>query len=229
MIERTGTRMTIFVLLIIGLVFLLLTGIIIACDNRRRKYKKKTLRLHWRVLGILFTIITFVSLGRFVYYVINFDGEECSDRKILLRTTLDLTEVTIPSGDATLDKTLKNNYEETIQKIDAKDEEQKIEYVDALMSKKKIPLKKIHEVKYSKDLTANQVQMVEYLVISKDGQFTMPEVYYYIIFGEELLEKQEEAKGKNSKTKKENTKKNSSKKNKKEKKVSKEEHGSHSS
>lgn len=204
--------MTIFILLIIGLVFLLLTGIIIACDNRKRKYKKKTLRLRWRVLGIVFTIIAFVSLGQFVHYTVNFDGEEYGERKILLRTTLDLSEVSIPSGDATLDKTLDENYEEIIQKINAKEEKQTIEYIDALMSKKRIPLKKIHEVKYSEDLTANQVQMVEYLVISKDGHFTMPEVYYYIIFGEELLEKQEEAKKKDSKTKKESTKKNSKEK-----------------
>ena len=171
--------MTIFILLIIGLVFLLLTGIIIACDNRKRKYKKKTLRLRWRVLGIVFTIIAFVSLGQFVHYTVNFDGEEYGERKILLRTTLDLSEVSIPSGDATLDKALDENYEEIIQKINAKEEKQTIEYIDALMSKKRIPLKKIHEVKYSEDLTANQVQMVEYLVISKDGHFTMPEVYYY--------------------------------------------------
>lgn len=204
--------MTIFILLIIGLVFLLLTGIIIACDNRKRKYKKKTLRLRWRVLGIVFTIIAFVSLGQFAHYTVNFDGEEYGERKILLRTTLDLSEVSIPSGDATLDKALDENYEEIIQKINAKEEKQTIEYIDALMSKKRIPLKKIHEVKYSEDLTANQVQMVEYLVISKDGHFTMPEVYYYIIFGEELLEKQEEAKKKDSKTKKESTKKNSKEK-----------------
>ena len=94
--------MTIFVLLIIGLVFLLLTGIIIACDNRKRKFKKKTLRLRWRVLGILFTIIAFVSLGQFVHYTLNFDGEEYGDRKILLRTTMNLSEVNIPSGNATL-------------------------------------------------------------------------------------------------------------------------------
>ena len=209
--------MTIYILLIIGLVFLLLTGIIIACDNRKRKYKKKTLRLRWRVLGIVFTIISFVSLGQFVHYTVNFNGEEYGDRKILLRTTLNLSEVSIPSGDATLDKTLDKVYEDIIQKINAKDEEQKIEYVDALMSKKTIPLEKIHEVKYSEDLTANQVQMVEYLVISKDGHFTMPEVYYYIIFGEELLEKQEKDKKKDNKKKKESTKKSSKKIDSKEK------------
>lgn len=188
--------MTIFILLIIGLVFLLLTGIIIACDNRKRKYKKKTLRLRWRVLGIVYTIIAFVSLGQFVHYTVNFDGEEYGERKILLRTTLNLSEINIPSGNATLDETLDKQYVEIIKKINNKDEEQKIEYVDALMSKKRIPLKRIHEVKYSKDLTANQVQMVEYLVISKDGYFTMPEVYYYIIFGEELREQQHKMKEK---------------------------------
>lgn len=205
--------MTIFVLLAIGLVFLLLTGIIIACDNRRRRYKKKTLRLRWRVLGIVFTIIAVVSLEQFVHYVAHFDGQEYGERKILLRTTLNLSDVVIPSGNATLDKTLEEEYQDIIQKINKKDAEEKLEYVDALMSKKKIPLKKIHEVKYSEDLTAKQVQMVEYLVISKDGHFTMPEVYYYIIFGQELLEKEEEKKNNNSDDK--NTKKNNKKSTKK--------------
>ena len=112
-----------------------------------------------------------------------------------------------------MDKTLEEEYQDIIQKINKKDAEEKLEYVDALMSKKKIPLKKIHEVKYSEDLTAKQVQMVEYLVISKDGHFTMPEVYYYIIFGQELLEKEEEKKNNNSDDK--NTKKNNKKSTKK--------------
>lgn len=203
--------MTIFVLLILGLVFLFLTGIIIACDNRKRKYKKKTLRLRWRILGIVFTIIAVVSLGQFVRYVVHFDGEEYGDRKVLLRSTMTLSDVKIPSGDAKLDQTLADDYEEIIEQINSKNSEQKIEYVDALLSKRQIALEKIHEVKYSEDLSAKQVQIVEYLVVSKDGYFTMPEVYYYIIFGQELLPKEEDSKDKKSDT----TAKKSTKKDKK--------------
>lgn len=192
--------MTIFVLLILGLVFLFLTGIIIACDNRKRKYKKKTLRLHWRILGIVFTVIAVVSLGQFVRYVVHFDGEEYGDRKVLLRSTMTLSDVKIPSGDAKLDQTLADSYKEIIEQINSSNSEQKIEYVDALLSKRQIPLEKIHEVKYSEDLSAKQVQIVEYLVVSKDGYFTMPEVYYYIIFSQELLPKEEDSKDKKSDT-----------------------------
>lgn len=208
--------MTIFILLIVGLIFLFLTGILIACDNRKRKYKKKVLRLHWRVLGIVFTFIAMFSLIKFTSYMIHFDGEECGDRKVLLRTTMELSDVKVPSKDAKLDITLQEDCEEIIKQLEEGNTEKELEYVDALLNKKRIPFSKIHEVKYSKDLTAKQVQMVEYLVSCKDGFFTRPEVYYYIIFGEdlpkEIEKKKEELKKKSQEDKKKQTKKTKKKK-----------------
>lgn len=179
--------MTIFILLGIGLLFLIITSILIAIDNRRRKLRKKKLKFVWRVVGVLCTIISLTSLIQFTKYVVSFEGVEYGDRKILLRTTMELTDITIPSNNATLDLSLAdviNSKKEEQEK--QKKECQEIVYVDALLNKKRIPVEDIHEIKYSEDLTSKQVQVVEYLVIMKDGNFTMPGVYYYIIFGEEL-------------------------------------------
>ena len=57
--------MTIFILLGLGLLFLLVTGIIILFDNRRRKYKKKMLPLRWRAVGIVSAILAFSCLCLF--------------------------------------------------------------------------------------------------------------------------------------------------------------------
>lgn len=199
--------MTIFLLLAGGLFFLLLTGIIIAFDNRRRKYKKKILALHWRIIGIICTVLFLVCFTQFIGRILNFKGEECGDRKILLRSTTKLTEVKIPSKNATLDATLEEEYEKVLEGIEKGSKEIELEYVDALLNKKHLLLEEIREVKYSKDLTAKQVQIVEYLVMEKDGYFTKPGIHYYIIFGQDLLEEKEEAKKKEAKKKKSSKKK----------------------
>ncbi len=178
--------MTIFILLGIGFIFLILTSIIIAIDNKKRKWNKKMLPFRWRVLGIVFTIISITCFALFVKYVTNFEGNEYGDRKILLRTTMTLSDITLPREDAKLEKTLAQTYEEIIPEIETGKSNTTLKYVDALLSKKQISLSQIHEVKYSSDLTKNQVQIVEYLVVCKSGHFTKPEIYYYIIFGEEL-------------------------------------------
>jgi len=150
-------------------------------------------------------------LYSFVKYTTNFQGSEYGDRKILLRTTMNLTDITLPSEDSTLDQTLDQSYEEVISKIEAGNSNTTLKYVDALLNKKQISFSEIHEVKYSSDLTKNQVQIVEYLVICKSGYFTKPEIYYYIIFGEELQEELKKDTGNDSKTKKNNSKKESRK------------------
>ncbi|MBD5087212.1 MAG: hypothetical protein HDT30_00130 [Clostridiales bacterium] len=194
--------MTIFSLLAGGLFFLLLTGIIIAFDNRRRKYKKKILALHWRIIGIICTVLSLVCFTQFIGRMLNFKGEECGDRKILLRSTTKLTEVKIPSKNATLDVTLEEEYEKVLEGIGNGSREIELEYVDALLNKKHLLLEEIREVKYSTDLTAKQVQIVEYLVMEKDGYFTKPGIHYYIIFGQDLLKEKEEAKKKKTSKKK---------------------------
>lgn len=214
--------MTIFLLLAGGVFFLILTGIIIAIDNHRRKYKKKVLALHWRILGIIFTILTFVCFTQFTSKILNFQGEECGDRKVLLRSTTKLTEVRIPSENAKLDATLEEEYEQILEGIEKGSEEIKLEYVDALLNKKYLPLEEIREVKYSKDLTAKQVQFVEYLVMEKDGYFTKPGIHYYIIFGQELLEeKEKEKKKEEARKKKEEAKKKKEETKKKKEKAKK--------
>lgn len=206
--------MTIFSLLAGGMLFLILTGIIIAIDNHRRKYKKKILALHWRIIGIVTTVLAFVCLTQFTGKILNFKGTECGDRKILLRSTTKLAEVKIPSKNATLDATLEEEYEHVLEGIAEGSKEIKLEYVDALLNKKHLALEEIREVKYSKDLTAKQVQFVEYLVMEKDGYFTKPGIHYYIIFGQDLLEEKEKEK------KKEESKKTNKKKKTDEKKSS---------
>lgn len=190
--------MTIFILLGIGVVFLFLTSILIGIDNRRRKYKKKMLSLHWRIVGIIFASIAFVNFMLFAKYCFNFNGEECGTRKILLRSTMELSDITLASDNAKIEDTLDKCYEDVIRMIEEKNSEQRIRFVDTLLNKKEVTLNQFHEVKYSKDLTAKQVQVVEYLVTIKKGSFTKPDIYYYIIFGEDL---QENAK-KNNKNKK---------------------------
>lgn len=213
--------MIIFSLLAIGMVFLLFTGIIIAIDNHRRKYKKKMLALHWRIIGIICTTLSLVSFAQFAGRMIHFEGEECGDRKILLRSTTKLTEVKIPSDDAKLDVTLEEGYDQVMEGISEGSKEIKLEFVDALLNKKHLPLDEIRQVKYSTDLTAKQVQFVEYLVMEKDGYFTKPGIHYYVVFGQDLLDekekakKQEEAKRKKAEEKK---KKAESQKNKTKKK-----------
>lgn len=203
--------MTIFILLGIGIIFLILTSIIIAMDNKKRKKEKKMLSFHWRVLGIGFTVISITCFVLFVKYTTNFQGSEYGDRKILLRTTMDLGDITLPSKDSTLDQTLDQNYKQVISKIQAGNSNSTLKYVDALLNKKQISFSEIHEVKYSSDLTKNQVQIVEYLVICKSGYFTKPEIYYYIIFGEELQEELKKDTENDQKTKKKNSKKESNK------------------
>lgn len=213
--------MTIFSLLVAGIVFLLLTGIIIAIDNRRRKYKKKMLALHWRIIGIVLTILTLVSFSQFVGRVLNFKGEECGDRKVLLRSTTKLAEVKIPSDDATLDMDISEKYDEVLTGIGEASNEIELEFVDALLNKKRLPLSEIHEVKYSEDLSLKQIQFVEYLVMEKDGYFTKPGIHYYIIFSkdyqEQKIKEKEAAKKKAEKEKKKKQNKDK-KKNKKDSK-----------
>lgn len=180
--------MTIFILLGIGFFFLILTSIIIAIDNKKRKQKKKIIAFHWRALGIVFTIISVICFVFFIKYVTNFQGNEYGDRKILLRTTMNLSDISLPSKDATLEQTLDATYPEIISRIGTGNSNTTLKYVDALLNQKQISLSQIHEVKYSSDLAKNQVQIVEYLVVCKSGYFTKPEIYYYIIFGEELQE-----------------------------------------
>lgn len=194
--------MTIFSLLAGGMIFLLLTGIIISFDNRRRKYKKKMLAFHWRVIGILCTVLSMVCFIQFAGRMIHFDGEEYGDRKILLRSTTKLSEVKIPSGNASLDANLEERYEEVLEGIEKGSKEMELEYADALLKKKRLALGEIREVKYSEDLTAKQVQLVEYLVMEKDGYFTKPGIHYYIILGQDLLEEKEEEKKKEESKKK---------------------------
>lgn len=203
--------MTIFILLGIGIIFFIFTSIIIAMDNKKRKKEKKMLSFHWRVLGIGFTVISITCFVLFVKYTTNFQGSEYGDRKILLRTTMNLTDITLPRENSTLDQTLDQNYEKVISKIQAGNSNSTLKYVDALLNKKQISFSEIHEVKYSSDLTKNQVQIVEYLVICKSGYFTKPEIYYYIIFGEELQEELKKDTGNDSKTKKNNSQKESKK------------------
>lgn len=202
--------MTIFILLGIGLLFLILTSIIITIDNKKRKNQKKMISFHWRVLGIVFTVISITCFVLFIKYVTNFQGSEYGDRKILLRTTMNLSDISLPSKNATLDQTLDQTYPEVISQIEAGDSNTTLKYVDALLTKKQISLSQIHEVKYSSDLTKNQVQIVEYLVICKSGYFTKPEIYYYIIFGEKLQKELEDKQNNNSKSESKN-KKNSKK------------------
>ncbi|MBQ3601498.1 MAG: hypothetical protein II992_09920 [Lachnospiraceae bacterium] len=191
--------MKIFIPLGIGILFLFLTGIIIAIDNRIRRNRRKKIPLVWKIIGIAFLII---SIANFVYFsnlMSTFDGEEYGDRKTILRSTMLLSDVTIPSGDASLDKNLQEAYEEVLKGLEEGNTDISISYVDALLNKKQISLDHIHEVKYSEDLNANQVQIVEYFVVEKDGYFTRPGIYYYITFGQELLEKQEDEKKVSSK------------------------------
>lgn len=204
--------MTIFILLGIGFVFLILTSIIIALDNRKRKKQKKMIPFHLRVLGIVFTVISITCFVLFIKYATNFQGTECGDRKILLRTTMDLSEITLPNGNATLDQNLNQIYPTVISEINAGNSDTKLKYVDALLNQKKISLSEIHEVKFSSDLTKNQVQIVEYLVTCKSGYFTKPEIYYYIIFGEDLQKELTEKRDKKKKEKSNKTVKNSKKK-----------------
>lgn len=199
--------MTIFILLGIGFIFLILTSIIIAMDNKKRKKEKKMIPFHWRVLGIGFTVISVTCFVLFIKYITNFQGMECGDRKILLRTTMDLSDITLPSKDSTLDQTLDQNYQKVISEIESGNSSATLKYVDALLNKKQLSFSQIHEVKYSSDLTKNQVQIVEYLVICKSGYFTKPEIYYYIIFGEELQQELTKQTEDDKKTKKKNNSK----------------------
>ncbi|MCR4803840.1 MAG: hypothetical protein K5895_12750 [Lachnospiraceae bacterium] len=201
--------MTIFVLLIIGLVFLFVTGVIIAIDNRRRKYKKKTIHKSLKITGILCTLISLITFGLFFKYMVRFNGVECGKRTILLRSTMLSSEVRIPSGNAKLDKTLEKKYKSVIKDIESQNKDTKIEYVDALLNKQCLSAVDIHEIKYSSDLSEKQVQIVEYLVNTKDGMFTKPGIYYYIIFSDKLATDKnvdttkEEVKEKKSKNQKE--------------------------
>ena len=198
--------MTIFSLLAGGIFFLIITGIIIAFDNRRRRYKKKILALHWRIIGIICTVLSLVCFTQFTGRMLNFQGEECGDRKILLRSTTKLTDVKITNKNATLNTNLEEEYEQVLEGIEKGSKEIELEYVDALLNKKRLVLEEIREVKYSTDLTAKQVQIVEYLVMEKDGYFTKPGIHYYIIFGQDLLEEKEKAKKKEESEKKTTTK-----------------------
>lgn len=207
--------MTIFSLLAGGMIFLVLTGIIIAFDNRKRKYKKKTLAFHWRIIGIICTVVSLVFFLQFAGRMRNFDGEEAGDRKLLLRSTTKLTEVTVNTTASKEDITLEKGYEQVVEGITEKTKDIELVYVDALLNKKHLKLDEIREIKYSEDLTAKQVQLVEYLVVEKDGYFTKPGIHYYIIFGQDLLEEKEKAAkkavAKKSKTSKTTSKKTNSK------------------
>ena len=197
--------MTIFILLGIGFVFLFLTSILIGIDNRKRKYREKMLSFHWRIVGIIFAIIAFVNFMLFAKYSFNFNGQECGTRKILLRSTMELTDLTLASDDAKLEATLDKCYEDVIHMIEEKDSKQTLRFVDTLLNKKEVTLDQFQEVKYSEDLSAKQVQVVEYLVNVKSGSFTKPGVYYYIIFGEDLKDnnknKEDNVKGNKKKSK----------------------------
>ena len=178
--------MTIFILPIIGLVCLVITGVIIAVDNRKRKYRKKKLTMPWKLTGIFFTVISFTCFIMFAKYTFHFQGEECGERKILLRSTMQLTDVRLPSGNPTLDATLADGYGKVVKAAGGKTEKEEIVYIDALLNKKRVPLSEIHEIKYSDDLSEKQVQIVEYLVNTKDGRFTKPGIFYYLIFSTDL-------------------------------------------
>lgn len=178
--------MNIFFLLGIGCIFLLITGILIAIDNKKRKIKKKMLPIYWRVVGIGTTIGAVVCFVLFVRYGLFMEGVECGDRKILLRSTMMMTDISIPSEDAKLNETMQKNYRTVIQMIEEGNHSETISYIDALLNKKEIPLSSIHEVKYSEDLSKKQVQIVEYLVNTKVGSYRKPSVFYYIIFSDKL-------------------------------------------
>ena len=188
--------MNIFVLLGIGCIFLLITGILIAVDNKKRKVKKKMLPIYWRVIGIFTTIGFIVCFVLFVRYGLFMEGVECGDRKILLRSTMMMTDISLPSDDAKLNETLQKHYRDVIQMIEEGEHSETISYIDALLNKKEIALSSIHEVKYSEDLSRKQVQIVEYLVNTKVGNYTKPSVFYYIIFSDKL----NKSEGNNKKT-----------------------------
>ena len=97
-----------------------------------------------------------------------------------------MTDISLPSDDAKLNETLQKHYRDVIQMIEEGEHSETISYIDALLNKKEIALSSIHEVKYSEDLSRNQVQIVEYLVNTKVGNYTKPSVFYYIIFSDKL-------------------------------------------
>ena len=199
--------MTIFILLGISILFFVITGILIAIDNYKRKNKKKILPFHFRVIGILCTCFALIFLSVFVKSCISFHGVECGERKILLRTTMDRDEITLASADTKLERTLNKKTRAVIADIEQGNSKQSLRYTDALLNKKILPLQSIHEVKYSKDLSKNRVQIVEYLVNTKSGAFTKPGIYYYIIFSQELKNKWDQDDKKNNTTKEKKTKK----------------------
>lgn len=178
--------MTIYILLAIGLFFLLFTGVLIAIDNRKRRFRKKMLPLCWRAIGIITTLLAVLCFVIFFQKFYSFQGTECSSRKIILRSTMNVSDVSIPTKDAKLNKNLENAFEEIVTAYNSGDKNHKIKYVDALLNNKTISLEDIHEIKYSNDLSKKQVQIVEYLVDTKDGFFTKPGIYYYIIFSEAM-------------------------------------------
>lgn len=178
--------MTIFILLIVGFFFLFVTGILIAIDNRKRKYKKKILPLPFRIAGLGCTLIAVICFVWFAHEMIHFEGEESGKRVIMLRSTMQLTDVEIPSNDAKLNKTMKQKYKDIVKAVGDKKSDLNIEYVDALLNKKKLNMTEIHEIKYSDELDKKQIQIVEYLVNMKDGIFTRPGIYYYLILSDKL-------------------------------------------
>ncbi len=178
--------MTIYILLAISLFFLLFTGVLIAIDNRKRKFRQKMLPFCWRAIGIMTTLLAILCFVIFFRKFYSFQGTECSSRKIILRSTMNVSDVYIPTEDAKLNKNLENAFEEIVKAYDSGDRNHKIKYVDALLNNKTISLADIHEIKYSDDLSKKQVQIVEYLVDTKDGFFTKPGIYYYIIFSKAM-------------------------------------------
>lgn len=193
--------MSIYILLVIGLFFLIFTGVLIAIDNRKRKYKHKMLPFNWKIIGIITTFLAIISISIFFKEFNFFHGTECSNRKIILRSTMNLSDVYMQTEDAKLDNLLEKNLKEIINNDVLGNKNIKIKYVDALLNKKVISFADIHEIKYSDDLSRKQIQVVEYLVNTKDGFFTKPGIYYYIIFSSSLKE------GKTEKVKTEKTSK----------------------
>ena len=92
--------MTIYILLAIGLFFLLFTGVLIAIDNRKRRFRKKMLPFCWRAIGIITTLLAVLCFVIFFQKFYSFQGTECSSRKIILRSTMTVsyTHLTLPTN-----------------------------------------------------------------------------------------------------------------------------------
>lgn len=157
-------------------------------DRRRQKNrqaKKPSISFGWQVAGSLLFFLGSSVLGVGIYGCATFEGTEAGERHPLVSETLAQSDVLVVSSKYKADDASFAKKNAACARIINRrlSSDAYLSYTDQFYNKKKLYLSDITSAEGDPEMSARNMQIVQYLVTEQSGIFTLPRIKYYLVFG----------------------------------------------